>query len=92
MEIDLLRMLEEVKTGLQKIRHPLTVAVMGCVVNGPGEAQGADVALCGGRDKALIYRAGKKVATVTADKAVEALMDQIRIFTSEANPGSTLSK
>ena len=83
MEIDLLRMMEEVKTGLREIHQPITVAVMGCVVNGPGEAEGADVALCGGRDKALIYRAGKKVATVTADKAVETLMDQVRIFTSE---------
>ena len=81
MEIDLLRMVQEVKTGLQEIHQPITVAVMGCVVNGPGEAQGADVALCGGRDKALIYRAGKKVATVPADKAVEALLEQVRIFT-----------
>ena len=83
MEIDLLRMIEQVKTKLREIKQPLTVAVMGCVVNGPGEAEGADVALCGGREKALIYRAGKKVATVSADKAVEALMDQVRIFVSE---------
>ena len=85
MEINLLRMVEEVKTGLQDIDQPITVAVMGCVVNGPGEAEGADVALCGGREKAMIYRSGKKVATVSADKAVEALLEQVRVFTHEAN-------
>lgn len=84
MEIDLLRMVEEVKAGLQEIREPITVAVMGCVVNGPGEAEGADVALCGGRDKVLIYRAGQKVATVSADQAVAALLEQVRIFTKKA--------
>jgi (E)-4-hydroxy-3-methylbut-2-enyl-diphosphate synthase len=85
MEIDLLRMVEEVKAGLQAIHAPVTVAVMGCVVNGPGEAEGADVALCGGRDKAIIYRSGKKVATVAADQAVETLLKQVRVFTEEAN-------
>ena len=53
---------------------------MGCVVNGPGEADGADVALCGGKDKAVIYSRGKKVATVSDDEAVDKLIEQIRKF------------
>ncbi|MBN1845994.1 MAG: flavodoxin-dependent (E)-4-hydroxy-3-methylbut-2-enyl-diphosphate synthase [Sedimentisphaerales bacterium] len=80
MEIDLLAMVRQVKTVLQQIAEPITVAVMGCVVNGPGEAEGADVALCGGRDKVVIYRAGQKVAVVPAEQAAEALLEQIHIF------------
>ncbi len=79
-EIDLLDMVEKVNLALQDIHYPVTVAVMGCVVNGPGEAEVADVALCGGRDKAVIYSQGLKAATVAAENAVPALLEQINIF------------
>jgi len=82
-EIDLLTILERVKRALAHIKRPVTVAVMGCVVNGPGEAEGADVALCGGKDKAVIYRQGKKIATVPANEAVEKLLEQVNIFLTE---------
>jgi len=77
-EIDLLGMVEAVKKALTEIHQPISVAVMGCVVNGPGEADGADFALCGGREKAVIYAKGKKVATIPANLAVETLMEQIK--------------
>ena len=79
-EIDLVTMVERVKKSLVGIKKPIKVAVMGCVVNGPGEADGADVALCGGKDKAVIYSRGKKVATVSDDEAVDKLIEQIRKF------------
>lgn len=79
-EVDLVGMVEQVKAALAEVKIPLTVAVMGCVVNGPGEAEGADVALCGGKDKCLIYARGQKVATVPADQAVKALLEQIQKF------------
>lgn len=79
-EVDLLGMVEQVKAALAEVREPVVVAVMGCVVNGPGEAEGADVALCGGKDRAVIYREGRKVATVEADEAVGALLEQVRAF------------
>jgi len=79
-EIDLLAIAEQVNQRLKEITYPLTVAVMGCIVNGPGEAAEADVALCGGRDKAIIYRQGKKITVVPAEQAVEALLQQIKIF------------
>jgi (E)-4-hydroxy-3-methylbut-2-enyl-diphosphate synthase len=79
-EIDLLSMVEDVQKALREIKQPIKVAVMGCVVNGPGEAEDADIALCGGRDKAIIYSGGKMIATTTADKAVEALMEQVKLF------------
>jgi len=82
-QIDLLSMVEKVRVALREIHEPVVVAVMGCVVNGPGEAAEADVALCGGKDKAVIYRRQKKVATVPADKAVEALLQQVKLFLAE---------
>ena len=57
---------------------PLRVAVMGCVVNGPGEAADADVAVCAARNKAFIYRAGQKVATVPEDRIIPALMEELQ--------------
>ena len=84
-EIDLLGMVEKVEEALKEIHNPVTVAVMGCVVNGPGEAEGADVALCGGKDKVVIYRKGQKVAIIPADRAVEALLEQVRIFVDDQN-------
>ncbi|MCP4708415.1 MAG: flavodoxin-dependent (E)-4-hydroxy-3-methylbut-2-enyl-diphosphate synthase [Planctomycetes bacterium] len=77
-EIDLIGMVEEVKKALEGVEAPIKVAVMGCVVNGPGEADDADIALCGGKDKALIYCRGKRVASVPAEEGVKALLEQIR--------------
>ena len=82
-QIDVIGMVEQVKQALVDIKTPVKVAVMGCVVNGPGEAEEADVALCGGKEKAMIYRGGRKVATVNAEKAVEVLLEQVKIFISE---------
>ena len=78
-EIDLIGMVGKVKKALEEIKEPIKVAVMGCVVNGPGEADDADVALCGGKNKVVIYRQGEKVATVAAEKAVETLLEQVRL-------------
>ena len=82
-EIELLAIAEQVKAALADIHMGISVAVMGCVVNGPGEAAGVDVALCGGRDRAVIYRSGQKVASVPADQAIEALMGEIRALVAE---------
>ncbi len=79
-EIDIENIADKVSSALQEIHYPVRVAVMGCIVNGPGEADDADVALCGGHDRAVIYRNGVKQATVSADRAVEALVEQVKIF------------
>ena len=75
--IDLIGIAEEVEQRLKTIREPLTVAVMGCVVNGPGEAREADVGLAGGKGKAVIFRKGTVVRTVAEDSAVDELMAEI---------------
>jgi len=62
---------------LKKIHQPIRVAVMGCVVNGPGEAADADVAVCAGAGKGFIYRKGKKVAAASEKDLPEALRKEI---------------
>lgn len=75
--ISLIPMAEEVERRLTEIRKPITVAVMGCVVNGPGEAREADIGLAGGRGKAVIFRKGEVIRTVAEDDAVDALFEEI---------------
>jgi len=80
LEVDLLPLVEKVREHLRSIRRPITVAVMGCVVNGPGEAEGADVALCAGRTKAVICVRGRPVRTVRPEEMLDALLEEIRKF------------
>ena len=76
-EVDIAEMAEQVRRALADVTEPITVAVMGCVVNGPGEADGADVAICAGKGKAVLYRRGKKVRTVSADEIVTAIVAEV---------------
>jgi (E)-4-hydroxy-3-methylbut-2-enyl-diphosphate synthase len=79
IQVDLFTLVQEVRKKLaEEIQLPIKVAVMGCVVNGPGEAAGADVAACCGAGKAAIYRAGRRVRTVPTDQIVEALLAEVR--------------
>ena len=75
--IDLIGIAGEVERRLQTVDKPITVAVMGCVVNGPGEAREADIGIAGGKGKAVIFRRGEVIRTVDECDAVEALMDEI---------------
>lgn len=61
LEIDLIKLVGEVQTMLEEIKEPITVAVMGCVVNGPGEVRDADVGIIGGKGVYLLTRKGKIV-------------------------------
>lgn len=75
--IDLIGIATEVEQRLKMVNKPVTVAVMGCVVNGPGEAREADVGLAGGRGKVAIFRKGEVIRTVEESRAVEELMREI---------------
>ena len=70
-------------TYLRTIHKPIKVAVMGCVVNGPGEAKMADVGIAGGKGKAVLFRKGKIVRTVPEDQIVSALMAEIKEIEAE---------
>jgi (E)-4-hydroxy-3-methylbut-2-enyl-diphosphate synthase len=63
---------------LRDVRTPLRVAVMGCVVNGPGECSDADVGIAGGDGKVLLYRAGQFVRSVPVDDACDTILAEIR--------------
>ena len=76
-EIDLIRITGEVEEKLQGFDRPLKVAIMGCVVNGPGEARGADVGIAGGKGFGLIFRKGEIIRKVPEDSLVEELLREI---------------
>ena len=74
---DLMGVAAEVERRLAGVRAPITVAVMGCVVNGPGEARDADIGLAGGRGKAMLFAGGEPVRTVDEASAVDELFAEI---------------
>ena len=67
----------QVEQRLQQVNKPITVAVMGCIVNGPGEAREADIGLAGGKGKVALFRKGEVLRTVDEAVAVEELMKEI---------------
>lgn len=75
--IDLIGMATQVEERLRGMDKDITVAVMGCVVNGPGEAKEADIGLAGGNGKAVLFRKGEILKTVLEEDAVEELMKEI---------------
>jgi len=77
-EVDIISLAEAVDKHLEKITKPIKVAVMGCVVNGPGEAKDADVGIACGKDKGAIFRKGKVVRTVPEENFLQALTEEIR--------------
>jgi len=76
-EVDIIALAKAVNQRLARISEPLRVAVMGCVVNGPGEAKDADVGIAGGKGKGAIFRKGKVVGTVSEEKFLAAIMAEV---------------
>ncbi len=83
-EADVGETAEKVRAALAQIKQHVRVAVMGCIVNGPGEAQGADVAACFGKGKAAIYRRGKLMRSVDAAEVLPALLEEVRAVLGKA--------
>lgn len=75
--IDLIPMAEEVERRLINCKKNITVAVMGCAVNGPGEAAAADVGIAGGNGEGLVFRKGEILYKVPQERLVDALMEEI---------------
>ncbi len=76
-QINLIKVAEDVERRLQGIDKRITVAVMGCAVNGPGEAREADVGIAGGKGEGLLFRHGEIVRKVPEDQLAEALIEEI---------------
>lgn len=76
-KIDIRGLASKVENRLKDIHKPLTVAVMGCVVNGPGEAREADIGIAGGKGFGLLFKKGKVVKKLDEDKLLDALLKEI---------------
>jgi len=76
-EIDLVGLAEQVEERLRTCDRPIKVAVMGCVVNGPGEARDADVGVAGGKGVGLLFRGGKVLRKVAEEELLDALMEEV---------------
>jgi (E)-4-hydroxy-3-methylbut-2-enyl-diphosphate synthase len=85
--VDLIAVAEEVERRLRDLPEPLTVAVMGCAVNGPGEAREADIGLAGGEGQGLLFRSGEVVRKVPQAEMVEALVEEVQSLLAERCAG-----
>jgi len=79
-EVDIIELAEAVEEKLLKIDKPLKVAVMGCVVNGPGEAKDADIGIACGKHRAVLFKKGKKIRTIQEKDFVTVLMAEVERF------------
>lgn len=86
LEVDLQRVVREVQERLAGLKKPVKVAIMGCAVNGPGEAMEADVGLAAGRGVGMIFRRGRMVRKVREDEMVEALVEEVEAVAEELGP------
>lgn len=82
LEIDLMKLVKDVEdriTGME-LQRPIKVAILGCVVNGPGEASEADIGIAGGRGKGMLYKDGKLVRSFKEANIVEELVKELEAF------------
>jgi (E)-4-hydroxy-3-methylbut-2-enyl-diphosphate synthase len=87
VEVDLFSLANKVDDFLADVKEPIRVAVMGCVVNGPGEARDADVGLASGRGKGVIFRKGRTVRTVAEADMLDALKAEIQQVIADRQNG-----
>ncbi|HYE19831.1 MAG TPA: flavodoxin-dependent (E)-4-hydroxy-3-methylbut-2-enyl-diphosphate synthase [Tepidisphaeraceae bacterium] len=88
IQVDLFTLTQDVRKKLaEEIKLPIKVAVMGCIVNGPGEAEGADVAIFAGDRRGIIYVQGEKVANVPEEEILDRLLQECRQFEDKVRRG-----
>ena len=82
LEIDLMKLVRDVEDRISNIDlpRPIKVAILGCVVNGPGEASEADIGIAGGRGKGMLYKDGKLVKSFREERLVDELVEEIEKF------------
>lgn len=76
-EVDVFKLANEVESRAMKLKDPMVISVLGCVVNGPGEAHESDFGITGGKDKGMIYKDGQQTRVVPEDKLVDELFKDI---------------
>jgi (E)-4-hydroxy-3-methylbut-2-enyl-diphosphate synthase len=77
-QIDVVKLARRVEKAIAKTHKPLRIAVMGCIVNGPGEAQDANLAVCAAKNKAYLYRNGRKISVVPEEEIITALLKELQ--------------
>lgn len=82
-QIDLIGLAHKVEKAVSRVKTPLKVAVMGCVVNGPGEAKEADVGIAGGSGRGILFKNGKSLGNYSEKDLLPALLAEIRVMTGE---------
>ena len=88
IQVDLFTLVKEVeKVLMPELELPVKVAVMGCIVNGPGEAEGADVAVFAGDRRGIIYVQGQKVANVSEEEILPRLLQECKAFEAKVKAG-----
>lgn len=78
VEMDVVKLSRRIKKALADVDRPLRIAVMGCIVNGPGEAADADLAVCAAKNKAYIYKNGRRKAVVHENQIIPALLKELQ--------------
>jgi (E)-4-hydroxy-3-methylbut-2-enyl-diphosphate synthase len=76
-QIDLIGLVNQVDEALKACQKPITVAVMGCIVNGPGEAREADIGIAGGDGCGMLFEKGKQIEKLPYDQLLPALLERI---------------
>ncbi|MBL8004618.1 MAG: flavodoxin-dependent (E)-4-hydroxy-3-methylbut-2-enyl-diphosphate synthase [Candidatus Kapabacteria bacterium] len=80
LEVDLFKITDELETALKGIKKPVKIALLGCVVNGPGEASEADIGIAAGRGVGILYRKGEVVRRVKEHEIVQAVVQEVLDF------------
>ncbi len=82
LEIDLMKLVDDVekRTSAMDLPRPVKIAILGCVVNGPGEASDADIGIAGGRGKGMLYRNGKLIRSFKESQIVDELIKEIETY------------
>ena len=85
IQIDLEALVEALETRLSDVRKPVKISVLGCVVNGPGEAREADIGVAGGKGVGMLYRRGEQIRRVPEDEIVDAVVQELENWDDEGN-------
>jgi len=83
IQFDLFNVIDEIEAYLQEIKAPIKVAVLGCAVNGPGEAREADIGIAGGKGEGLLFKHGEIIRKVPEDRLVEELKKEVDLLAKE---------
>ena len=80
IEVDLFKIMGELEVKLSRVKKPVTIAVLGCVVNGPGEASSADIGIAAGKGVGILYRKGEMIKRVKESEIVTVILEEVEKF------------